>query len=176
MDNLRRADEKARRGKLHTYGVQVHDRNREANLLALHEALLTKTFKTSRYEVFTVFEPKERLIYRLPYYPDRIVHHAVMNILEPIWVSVFPYNTYSCIKGRGVDFVGFVFYHNQTCIRKSIKQNFCRAVARQNRRTPPMSPKAYKQGVCSWLGWAKYSNSRNLLKSTIKPQYYESIL
>ena len=102
LDNLRRADEKARRGKLHTYGVKTHDLNREANLLALHEALLTKRFRTSPYEVFVVREPKERLIYRLPYYPDRIVHHAIMNVLEPIWLKVFPYNTYSCIKGRGI--------------------------------------------------------------------------
>lgn len=103
MENLRLADEKARRGKLRSYGVKVFDRDRENNLLALHEALLTKTFKTSRYEVFTVREPKERLIYRLPYYPDRIVHHAIMNVLEPIWLKVFPYNTYSCIKGRGIN-------------------------------------------------------------------------
>ena len=103
LDNLRLADEKARRGKTKSYGVKVHDKNRERNLLALHEALLTKTFRTSEYDVFTVFEPKERIIYRLPYYPDRIVHHAIMNILEPIWVRTFTYNTYSCVKGRGIE-------------------------------------------------------------------------
>lgn len=96
VENLREADEKARKGKTNTYGVKVHDKNREANILALHEALLTKTFKTSPYDVFTIFEPKERLIFRLPYYPDRIVHHAVMNVLEPIWVRTFTHNTFSC--------------------------------------------------------------------------------
>ena len=85
MDNLRLADEKARKGKFHTYGVQLHDRNKEANLLLLHEQLKNQTFKTSDYKVFKIYEPKERDIYQLPYYPDRIVHHAVMNILEPIW-------------------------------------------------------------------------------------------
>ena len=103
VENLRLADEKARRGKTWTYGVRVHDKNREANILALHEALLTKTFKTSPYDVFTIYEPKERLIFRLPYYPDRIVHHAIMNVLEPIWVKTFTYNTYSCVKGRGIE-------------------------------------------------------------------------
>ncbi len=103
VENLRLADQKARRGKHRTYGVRHHDRNREANLEALHEALLTRTYKTSAYEVFTVYEPKERLIYRLPYYPDRIVHHAIMNILEPIWVAAFTHNTYSCVKGRGIE-------------------------------------------------------------------------
>ena len=36
IDNLKLADEKARKGKLHSYGVQMHDKNREANILALH--------------------------------------------------------------------------------------------------------------------------------------------
>ncbi len=103
IDNLRLADQKARRGKHRSYGVIRHDRNREVNILALHEALLTKTYRTSPYEVFKIYEPKERLIYRLPYYPDRIVHHAIMNVLEPIWVSVFTHNTFSCVKNRGID-------------------------------------------------------------------------
>ena len=96
--------------------------------------------------------------------------------LKDNW-QIFPvaWNRYDK-SGRGVDFVGFVFYHNQTCIRKSIKKNFCRAAARQNRRDPPLSDKAYKQGVCSWLGWAKYSNSKHLLKTIVKSQYYASIL
>ncbi len=103
LDNLRLADEKARRGKQNTYGVRMHDKNRERNILALHDTLLQKTYKTSKYDVFSVHEPKERIIYRLPYYPDRIVHHAIMNILEPIWVKTFTYNTYSCIKKRGIE-------------------------------------------------------------------------
>ena len=103
IENLKLADEKARKGKKNTYGVKIHDKNREQNILALHEALFTGTYRTSEYEVFTIHEPKEREIYRLPYYPDRIVHHAIMNVLEPIWVKTFTYNTYSCVKNRGID-------------------------------------------------------------------------
>lgn len=102
IDNLRIADKKARKGKKKTYGVRLHDKNRDANILALHEALLTKSFKTSEYDIFKIYEPKERIIYRLPYYPDRILHHAIMNVLEPIWISVFTHNTYSSIKKRGI--------------------------------------------------------------------------
>lgn len=96
------ADIKARKGKLRSIGVRIHDRNRDANIQVLHEALINKTFKTSKYHTFYIYEPKEREIYQLPYYPDRIVHHAIMNILEPIWMSVFTADTYSCIKGRGI--------------------------------------------------------------------------
>lgn len=102
IENLQLADEKARKGKSRSYGVRVHDRNREANIFKLHEDLKNGRYRTSEYSIFTIHEPKERVIYRLPYYPDRIVHHAVMNVLEPIWVSVFTRDTYSCIKGRGI--------------------------------------------------------------------------
>lgn len=102
IDNLQKADELARKGKKLSYGVRIHDKNREENIVTLHELLKNKTFKTSDYHIFKIYEPKEREIYRLPYFPDRIVHHAVMNILEPIWVNIFTRDTYSCIKNRGI--------------------------------------------------------------------------
>lgn len=77
--------------------------------------------------------------------------------------------------GRGLDFVGFVFYHAQTLMRKAIKQNFCRAAARLNKKLN-ISAKDYKQRLCSWFGWAKVSNSKHLLKTIIKPQFYETCI
>jgi retron-type reverse transcriptase len=102
LDNLQAADTIARRGKAGQWGIKVHDRNKEAHLLKLHQQLLDGDFKTSPYTTFKVYEPKEREVYRLPYYPDRILHHAVMNVLEPIFVANFTADTYSCIKGKGI--------------------------------------------------------------------------
>lgn len=101
-ENLEIAERKARLGKSKQYGVKLFDRAREENLKALHHILASDNYRTSKYTVFTIVDPKEREIYRLPYYPDRIVHHAIMNVLEPIFVSVFTADTYSCIKGRGI--------------------------------------------------------------------------
>lgn len=102
IKNLELADKNARKGKLKSYGVRLHEKNRENNILKLHEQLKNKTYKTSEYNIFKIYKPKERDIFQLPYYPDRIVHHAAMNILEPIWVSMFTADTFSCIKGRGI--------------------------------------------------------------------------
>ena len=102
LENLRLADENARRGKRYSTGVKIHDLNRDNNIFNLHKMLVDETFTTSAYSVFTIYSPKQRTIYRLPYYPDRILHHALLNILEPIWLSVFTADTYSCIKGRGI--------------------------------------------------------------------------
>lgn len=318
LENLRLADEKARKGKLRSYGVMVHDKRREANLIALHESLKNGTFRTSKYHVFTIYEPKERLIFRLPYFPDRILHHAIMNILEPIWVSVFNQSTYSCIKNRGIqkcakdvkkalkqdpdgtryclkidvrkfypsinhdllkqivrrkikdkrllalldeiidsadgvpignylsqyfanlflayfdhwlkeqkrvkyywryaddivilahdkdslhkllheiraylhglklkvkhnyqvfpvdsrgiDFLGYVFYHTHTLLRKSIKQKLCRRVAKLNKRKIAPTKEVYKQQICSWWGWCKYCDSINLMNKLSKTFPYE---
>ena len=102
IENLELADVKARKSKHKTKGVLSHDKEKDLNILKLNEALINKTFRTSKYETFKIFEDKERIISKLPYFPDRIVHHAIMNKLEPIFVSVFTSNTYCCIKGRGI--------------------------------------------------------------------------
>lgn len=102
IENLELADNNARRGKLKSYGVQKHSLVQAENLKKLHSILKACKYKTSSYDIFKIYEPKEREIYRLPYYPDRIVHHALMNYLESIWVSVFIKNTYACVKNRGI--------------------------------------------------------------------------
>lgn len=102
LENLIIADKKASKGKSKQYGVISHRRNQEKNIVNLQQSLADKTFTTSKYRVFTISDGKERTIYQLPYYPDRIVHTAIINILEPIFVSTFIKNTYACIKGRGI--------------------------------------------------------------------------
>jgi RNA-directed DNA polymerase len=104
LENLRLADEKARKGKMRSWGVSVHDKNRDANIFAIHSILARDSYQTSPYRIFKIVTDagKEREIYQLPYYPDRIMHHAIMNIMEPIWTSVLTADTYSCIKGRGI--------------------------------------------------------------------------
>lgn len=100
--NLQLADSIARKGKARQYGVIAHDRHQDSNIQSLHDMLVNKTYSTSLYSTFKVFEPKERDVFRLPYYPDRICHHAIMNILEPVFVKCFTTDTYSCIKGKGI--------------------------------------------------------------------------
>lgn len=101
MDNLRHAELNARAGKKHQYGVRKFDRDPQGNLQKLHEMLVNRTYKTSAYRTFKVYDPKERDVYCLPYFPDRILHHAVMIPLEPIYNAMFTADTYSSIKGKG---------------------------------------------------------------------------
>lgn len=107
IENLKLADKRARKGKSKQFGIQKHKRNEGENIYKLHELLKSKNFKTSEYTEFKIFEGKERTISKLPYFPDRVLHHGLMNVLEPILVSSFTSNTYSCIKGRGVHKASF---------------------------------------------------------------------
>lgn len=105
IDNIELADRKARKNKTNTVGVVIHDLSHEYSNLEILNKLKSGNYKTSEYTTFTIYEPKERLIFRLPYDPDRIVHHAIMNIMEPIWLKIFTKDTYSCIKNRGIHLV-----------------------------------------------------------------------
>lgn len=103
MDNIREAHKNARRGKAHYKEVKMVDADPEKYFGIIQQQLKAKTYKTSQYTVFTRRDQgKERVIYRLPYFPDRIVHHCIMQVVEPIWSKVFIRDTYSSLKNRGV--------------------------------------------------------------------------
>lgn len=100
-DNILQADIDAQRGK-NNIGIVEHMKHQKKDDEKLLEDLRNLTYITSMYSTFTIYEPKERIIFRLPFYPDRIAHHAIMNIMEQRWVSIMINNTYACIKGRGI--------------------------------------------------------------------------
>jgi len=101
-ENFELAAHKALLGKKSKYSAKRFLRRRDAKLKQLRDALESGTFKTGRYRIFTIYEPKQRNIYMLPLYPDHIVHHALMNVLAPIWQKMFIHDSYACIPGRGL--------------------------------------------------------------------------
>lgn len=103
MDNLILAHTNARKGKTHYDEVKKVDSNTEKYLKELQTLLIYEKFKNSKYKIFNKIDKgKLRTIYKLPYFPDRILHHAIMQVLEPIWKKSLIRDTYQSIKGRGV--------------------------------------------------------------------------
>lgn len=102
IENIEVADDNARKNKNKKYGINKHDKNRQYENEDLVDKLFNLKYKTSKYSLYKIYEPKERIIYRLPYYPDRIAHHAIMNVVKDIWTKSFIHNTYNCIEGRGI--------------------------------------------------------------------------
>lgn len=91
----------AGKGKRKRDEVVKFEADLDANLLQLQQELQSRTYATSKYDIFIKHEPKRREIYKLPF-RDRVVQWAILQVLEPIWVPTFTSDTYACIKGRGI--------------------------------------------------------------------------
>lgn len=101
IKNLRNAYQKASRGgNKFTEAHLKFKENLEANLFYLQTALMDGTYQHGPYSQFEVFEPKKRTINALPF-ADRVVQHAINNILEPIFDNVFYSCSFACRKNKG---------------------------------------------------------------------------
>ena len=100
-ENLLLAYKRAAKHKHWRRAVKRVDADLDRHIGELSDALASGSYRTSPYKTKTVYEPKERLIYILPFYPDRIIHHAIMNVLEPILDGMMYANSYACRKGKG---------------------------------------------------------------------------
>lgn len=103
INNLQLAYQNAKKGKRNYREVKLIEKNPEYYLKKIHLTLLSGNYKTSEYKIFTKNTgQKEREIYKLPFYPDRIVHHAIVQVCEPIWLNLFIKNTFANIPKRGI--------------------------------------------------------------------------
>lgn len=100
IDNLWNAYRKASKGNAYSHGRLVFKQNEASNLLLLHQALVNGTYKIGKPICFLVREPKTRLIHAAPFV-DRVVQHAINNIIEPIFDKAFVHQSYACRKKKG---------------------------------------------------------------------------
>lgn len=104
MEALHEAHKSARKGKLHYSEVKWVDANLDTAIGDICHSLQSKAYTTSQYDVEERFDGKKmRTIHKLPYYPDRIVQHALVNACEPIWKASFIRDTFQSIPGRGTN-------------------------------------------------------------------------
>jgi retron-type reverse transcriptase len=72
----------------------------EKNLFKLREELSTHRYKPGKYRYFKIKDPKARIISVAPF-RDKVVHHALVNIIEPLFEAVFTANSFACRIGKG---------------------------------------------------------------------------
>ena len=99
-ENLELAFKKARKHKTLKYYVLEFENNLEDNLLQLRYELLFYTYKPNPLKTFIIKDPKTRKISKSKF-RDRVVHHALVNILEPILDKTFIYDSYANRKDKG---------------------------------------------------------------------------
>ena len=99
-DNLYLAYQKARKGKSKKNSVIEFERNLEQNLRRLQNELIKQTYKPLPLKRFIIRDPKTRVIHASNF-RDRIVHHAIVNILSPIYEKIFIYDSYASRINKG---------------------------------------------------------------------------
>jgi hypothetical protein len=100
--NFALAAKRALRNKRKTGEIRRFIKDIPGNTEEIRQSVIRGEFKTAEYRKKTIYEPKKRDIHILPFYPDRVVHHALMNILIPIWDKMFVRDSYACRPGRGL--------------------------------------------------------------------------
>jgi retron-type reverse transcriptase len=100
FSNLYTAYRAARRGKRHRAAVADFEFDLEPNLLALERELRDQTYRPGGYTHFYIYEPKQRLVSAAPF-RDRVVHHALCQVIEPIWEARFIPTSFACRLGKG---------------------------------------------------------------------------
>ncbi len=100
FDNLLLAAKKAARGKRDRTAVADFEFHLERELLALQSEIQDGSYRPGTFVTFEIRDPKPRRISAAPF-RDRVLHHAICNVLEPFFDRRLIYDTYACRSGKG---------------------------------------------------------------------------
>jgi RNA-directed DNA polymerase len=99
-ENLFAAARKAWRGKRSRRPAAEFYSRFEEEIVSLRTELLSGTYRHGGYHYFQIHDPKERTVAAAPF-RDRVVHHALVRVLEPIFEKRFIEDSFACRKGKG---------------------------------------------------------------------------
>lgn len=100
FENLLQAARQAQRGKRYRPNVLDFNYQLDRELLRLQRELVTQSYKPGQYRTFNIYDPKPRMISAAPY-RDRVVHHALCNIIVPPLERTLIADTYANRSGYG---------------------------------------------------------------------------
>ena len=102
LENIRLAHQKAKKGKSHYKEVQEFEQDSEHFCKLIQDMLVNKRFTTSQYKIQEIFDGrKQRLVHKLPYFPDRVIHHALFNVIGDTLHNSLIRDTFQSITNRG---------------------------------------------------------------------------
>lgn len=130
--NLVNAHHCARKGKSYYKDVKMVNKDEEKYLLLLQKSLIDKTYKTSPYKISTIVDKgKEREIYKLPYWGDRICQWAIMLQIESVLLNTFVDFSCASIPNKGIHHALKLMnghmedkVHTTYCLKLDIKKFF----------------------------------------------------
>ncbi|MDO8656029.1 MAG: reverse transcriptase domain-containing protein [Nanoarchaeota archaeon] len=121
--NLELAFKNARKGKTQKQYVIDFEKDLEKNLFKLQHELMFHTYKPEPLQEFILRDPKTRKINRSSF-RDRIVHHALCNIIMPLLEKNFIYDSYANRRGKGT----FKAIERFDQFKTKVSHNFTRTI------------------------------------------------
>lgn len=100
LENLFSAWDKFKSDKRNKRDVQKFEWNLEQNIFRLHRDLKLRRYAHGNYTSFYIHDPKQRHIHKATV-RDRVLHHAIFTVLNPIFESTFIATSFSCRVGKG---------------------------------------------------------------------------
>jgi RNA-directed DNA polymerase len=101
FNNLYNAYILAKKSKPRSFEITNYFFNYEKELFSLQKELITNNYVFGPYSTFKIYKPKERTI-KFVSFKDRVLHHAIQKIIEPIFEKSFIYDSYACRKNKGI--------------------------------------------------------------------------
>src|SRR3989344_9542846 len=162
-ENLLLAYKKARKGKTKRNYVIKFENNLDFNLKLLQFELVNKIYGQRKLKLFIIRDPKTRKICKSSF-RDRIVHHAIVNILKPIYEKIFIYDSYASRKNKGQ--------------HKALQRFDCfkRKISLNGRKLKGIKDNNYVSGYCFKADIKKYFDNVNhkilikIIKNKIKDE------
>lgn len=99
-DNLRVAFDKASRGRRGQAGVRQFAAELDRRIVAMSGGIRNETFPVGRFHQFLIRDPKQRVI-TAPHFDERVLHHAIMNVCEPVMDRWLIADTFACREAKG---------------------------------------------------------------------------
>ncbi|MCK6618979.1 MAG: RNA-directed DNA polymerase [Calditrichaceae bacterium] len=100
FENLYLASRKAEKGKRFRHDVAIFNARRAENLLEIQQSLYAGNYPFGKFHTFKILRPKPRMISAAPY-AERVVHHALMNVIAPLLERKFIHDSYANRENKG---------------------------------------------------------------------------
>ncbi len=127
LDNLYWAFYKAQKAKWWKPEVMAYAKSLSSNLYRLREEIRTGDIVVGAYRFFTIYDPKKRQICAAPF-PERVLHHAIMNVCHPVFEKLQIFDSYATRKHKGtyaaLDRARFFQLRNRWYVKMDIRKYF----------------------------------------------------
>ncbi len=163
-ENIIEAYEKARKGKAKKLAVLEFEEKTLENLQTLQKELINLTYEPKPLKRFIVRDPKTRTIHASAF-RDRIVHHVLVNILEPIFEKIFIHDSYASRKDKGAHIAITRFDK----FKRKVSQNGL-VVRGKNNTSNNIQGYVFKADIYHYFDNVNHETLINIIKSKFKDE------